>query len=154
MEVWCLKHLVYKHMCMCIYCKIHACMLFTCMYILPRFAAFVRKHSYIAVNEYPFCGWVWSLLCMHSVLCFVRTWTYIEQMQSCQSQNYWTVYTTLLAMFGTMATKHSKKCQSCSSNWLIILLWVLVSSTLHAVHWFVYDYIQFGFDCAHHAHCG
>ena len=83
-----------------------------------------KAYSHRAGNEYySFCGWVWSLLCVHAVLCFVKTCMCVYRTNAILSKS---------ELLNSMATKHSKKCQSCSS-WSFscgAIILVLVSSTL------------------------
>ena len=145
MEVWFLKHLVYKYVCMCILQD--TCMLFTCVYCQDLLHL---SESIVTEQKWIFILW---LSLMHAVLCFVKTCMCVYRTNAILSKS---------ELLNSMATKHSKKCQSCSS-WLFscgAIILVLVSSTLvllYAVHWFVYlpaDYIWVGFDCAHHVLCG
>ena len=91
MEVWCLKHLVYKYVCMCI--MQDTCMLFTC--VLTRFAAFVRKHI-VTEQEMNIIHFVVEFGVFFASMLFCAlskpACVFIEQMQSCQSQSYWTVW--------------------------------------------------------------
>ena len=87
MKVWCLKHLVYKYVCMCILQD--TCMLFTC--VLTRFAAFVRKHI-VTEQEMNIIHFVVEFGVFFASMLFCAlskpACVFIEQMQSCQSQSY------------------------------------------------------------------